>query len=175
MNFKILGLAAVLASALVVTGCKNTAEGAVEDTSKAVNTVGNVADNAGQVVANTASAAVNGVSNAGEVVANAADNAGQVVANGASAAVNGVENAGAAVAAAPTTGKVKLAILADKELNSDGNTINVDTMAGNKVVLRGGVMTEAMKMKAEQIAQKVIKDNNYTETVVNQLVVGGKK
>lgn len=172
-------LVALTAFGLSVVGCSGTAQGVASDssnvsnavsnapeavanaTSNAVNATANAVDNAGEAVANTASNAVN-------ATANVAENAGQAVAGAASNAANAAANAGSATL---VTSQVKLAITANKELNEDGNVINVDTKDG-KIVLRGHVKTEALKKTAQTIAEKVKKDRNFSETIDNQLTVG---
>ncbi|RYG31222.1 BON domain-containing protein, partial [bacterium] len=90
------------------------------------------------------------------------------VAQGASNAVNAAANAGSATL---VTSQVKLAITATKQLNEDGNVINVDTKDG-KIVLRGHVKTAELKKTAQTIAEKVKKDRNFSEKIDNQLTVG---
>ncbi len=206
MNKNPLSLVAVLAAAVALAGCGNTAQGVAEDASNNANAVANapkavanaaenaaqatanVASNATNAVANAGANAANAVSNAGEAVAqgasnavnatsNAAANAGQVAANAASGAVNAASNAGAAVkggyTAAIVTGAVKTALSANADLSTGGKSvIDVDTKDG-KIILRGAVKTAELKKTAQTIAEKVKKDRGFSETIVNQLTVGG--
>lgn len=185
MKNSLLLLAIGLVAGGLLVGCSNTAEGVKEDSAQVANDTANAgkavaqgAENAvnatANAVDNTGKAVAQGAAEAANTVANAADNTGKALAQGASAAANVASNAGEAAANSMVTGKVKLAIAADDQLHGKGNTINVDTLIGGKVVLRGAVTSAELKKKAEMIAMKVIKDNNYKETVVNQLTVGGK-
>lgn len=134
--------AALLTCGLGVYGCSNTAEGAKEDTAQ-----------------NTAK-----VQDAGEKAASAVDKAAD------SAAANVKDAAKDTSAALSLTPKVKEAITADAELNDTRNLINVDSK-DNVVHLKGHVISEALKSKAGQIAEKTLKDANATDTVSNELEV----
>lgn len=73
-------------------------------------------------------------------------------------------------AATVVTPMVKNAIIADAQLNDSRNLIDVDSK-DNVVHLKGHVISAELKTKAEQIATKVLKDNNKTDTVSNELEV----
>jgi osmotically-inducible protein OsmY len=75
--------------------------------------------------------------------------------------------------AAVLTPKIKLAISGDKTLNADGNLINVDSTA-EKITLEGHVTSEEMKKLAGEIAMKVLKENEATQPLDNQLTVQTK-
>ncbi len=176
MKKALSSLVALTAVGLAVVGCSGTAEGVANDASNNVNAVANApeavanaASNTVNAVDNAADNAANAVANAGEAVANAADNAGEAVAGAASNAANAAANAGSA---SLVTSQVKLAITANKQLNEDGNLINVDTKDG-KIVLSGHVKSAELKKTAQTIAEKIKKDRNFSETVVNNLTVGG--
>lgn len=139
--FALCGLAALFGGA-TLTGCSNTAEGAAEDSKNAAATVEKGAERAGAAV---------------EKAAVGAEKAVEGAAQDAAGALN-------------ITPKVKEAILADSELNNTANTIDVDSADG-KVHLKGEVMSNEMKKKAEEIAKKVISDNGKTDMVSNELVV----
>jgi osmotically-inducible protein OsmY len=187
MKKALLSLVALTAAGLAVVGCSGTAEGVANDASNnvnavanapeavanaasnGVNAVANTAENAANAVANTGEAVANAASNGVNAAANAAENAGQAVASTASNAANAAANAGSATL---VTSQVKLAITANKDLNEDGNLINVDTKDG-KIVLSGHVKNATLKKTAQTIAEKVKKDRNFSETVQNNLTVGG--
>lgn len=187
MNKALSSLVALTAVGLAVVGCSGTAEGVANDASNnvnavanapeavanaasnAANAVDNAADNAANAVANTGEAVANAASNGVNAVANAADNAGEAVAATASNAANAAANVGSATL---VTSQVKLAITANKQLNEDGNLVNVDTKDG-KIVLSGHVKNAELKKTAQIIAEKVKKDRNFSETVVNNLSVQG--
>jgi osmotically-inducible protein OsmY len=75
-----------------------------------------------------------------------------------------LERATAALDDATITTKVKSALIADPDLS--GLSIDVDT-AQNVVTLRGSVVSDAMRQKAEQLARSV----DGVKEVRNELVV----
>jgi osmotically-inducible protein OsmY len=75
-----------------------------------------------------------------------------------------LERATAALDDATVTTKVKSALIADPDLS--GLSIDVDT-AQNVVTLRGSVVSDAMRQKAEQLARSV----DGVKEVRNELVV----
>jgi hypothetical protein len=98
-------------------------------------------------------------------------NAGNDVKKAANKADNAVADAAKdATAATVVTPKVKNAIVADAELNDKRNLIDVDSK-DNVVHLKGHVLTNALKTKAGEIAQKVLKDGNSTDQLSNELKV----
>lgn len=66
---------------------------------------------------------------------------------------------------------VKAAIVANPILNDRKNNIDVDT-EGDHVYLRGRVIEESMKSRAETLAKEVIKDNKSEAMLHNELKVG---
>lgn len=87
-------------------------------------------------------------------------------ANTARGVVEDTKDNASAVRGGLETVDVKSALIADKTI--DSGAIDVDTYNDQKrVVLRGSVPTEAMKMRAEQVAR----DNAKGYTVENKLAV----
>lgn len=184
-KFALVGAGALLLS-LGLFGCNNTAEGVSKDASvdsqkaaSAANDAANAtkiaADKAGQA---TKEAAVTAADATGKAAAGAVD----ATKKAADATVDATKQAAdATTAAAKETGKnvtaatevtpkVKLAILADKDLNDTHNKINVNTADG-VVHIQGSVANNAMKKKAGMIAEKTLKDMNATDKVSNELTV----
>lgn len=139
--FALCGLAALFGGA-ALTGCSNTADGVSKD-----------AENAGTAVKEGADRVASATEKATEDAVNAGKKAG--------------ENVTGAVQVTPD---VKAALLADSELNNTANKIDVDT-ADKVVHLKGHVMSNELKKKAGEIAEKTIKDAGGTDTVMNELVV----
>lgn len=79
----------------------------------------------------------------------------------------GVENVTAAVT---LTHRIKVAILANPNLNDIGNLIDVDSTR-DKVILSGHVKSQSAKDEAESIARKVLADENATQSLVNNLTI----
>jgi osmotically-inducible protein OsmY len=112
-----------------------------------------------------------GCPNTAEGVKEDAAQAGQAASDAAKRAEPGVRDAAKdATAAMVLTPKVKSAIAADAGLNDTRNTINVDS-ADNTVHLRGHVISEDLKKRAGDIAQKVLTDGNSTDKLNNELKV----
>lgn len=167
--------AAALLLSMGVIGCSNTADGAAKDasadgqkvaaaTNDAVNATKNAADNAADATKKAADATVDATKKAADATVDATKKA-------ADATTDAAKGAGrTATAALEVTPKVKLAIVADKDLNDTKNHINVDTKDG-VVHLTGSVQNNAEKKKAGAIAEKTLKDMNATDTVANELTV----
>lgn len=136
-----MGLAALIGGA-VLFGCSNTAEGMKEDTQ-------DNAQKAAEATEKTGEAAAQGLQNAGSATADAA------------------KDTSAALVLTP---KVKNAIIADPQLNEPGNLINVESK-DNVVHLVGYVKTEALKKRAGNIAEGVLRAGNSTDKLSNELEV----
>ncbi len=153
MNYRSTLVPVALVLALAGMGCSNTAEGAKEDV-----------NNAGQAV--TA-----GAEHAAVATKRAADNAGQAVTAGAEHAAEATKRTAKNTAAAlRVTPRVKAAIIADRQLNDTRNLINVDS-ANNIVHLKGHVISEQMKQRAGEIAQKTLTEGHSTDQLSNELSV----
>lgn len=72
--------------------------------------------------------------------------------------------------AASLTPKITLAFTADKDLNDPKNSLNVDS-TDEKVVIKGHVTSERLKMRAQEVAEKVLKENNAHQWLENKLTV----
>ena len=178
--------AAALLLSMGVVGCSNTADGAAKDasadgqkvaaaTNDAVSATKNAADNAADATKKAADATVDASKKAADATVDATKKAGDaaVVAtkNAADATTAAAKDAGkTATGALEVTPKVKLAILADKDLNDPKNHINIDTKDGI-VHITGSVQNNADKKKAGMIADKTLKDMNATDKVSNELTV----
>jgi predicted small secreted protein len=179
--------AAALLLGIGVAGCSNTADGAAKDASQdgqkvaaatndAVNATKNAADNAADATKKAADATVVATKQAADATVDAGKKAADatVVAtkNAADATTAAAKDAGkTATGALEVTPKVKLAILADKDLNDPKNHVNVNTQDG-VVHITGSVKDNADKKKAGMIADKTLKDMNATDKVSNELTVG---
>ena len=154
---KLFSIGAVcLLFGLAAVGCSNTEEGAAKDT----NAVG-------QKVAA-------GTEQAGQAMKNAGENAADATKNAAVNAGHAVKEVGKDTAENTSVRpKVKLAITADKELNNIANEIHVEPKDG-VVHLRGHVISDAMKSKAESVTTNTLKDMKSSDTVQNELTVSGK-
>lgn len=73
-------------------------------------------------------------------------------------------------AAISLTPDIKSAIVANPKLNEDGNLVDVDTTP-QTVTLKGHVKTAEMKALAEDLAKTVMKKQNATQNLVNELEV----
>jgi len=189
--------AAVMLLSLGLVGCSNTAEGAKEDTVQngqkvaeatkdAADATKIAADKAAEATKDAANKAADATKDAAVATADAANKAADATKKGvhdaavatadatnkaADAAKDATKDAGKTITAATeVTPKVKLAIVADKDLNDTHNLINVDTKDGT-VHLTGHVANNAMKKKAGMIAEKTLKDLNATDKVSNELTV----
>ena len=163
-----------------IVGCSNTAQGAAEDANKDTAAVADAGKKAADATVNAAhdagAAVADTTKKAADATVDAAHNAGTAVANGAEKAVdataNAAKGAGDAVAGAGTTGSVKLAIIADKQLNDPANKINVETdKASNTIVLNGHVASNELKKHAEEVVKADVAKHSGTEKVKNQLTV----
>lgn len=165
-QYALLGAAACLLS-MGLFGCSNTAEGVKQDASqdgqKVAQATNEAVDATKQAATNAADATKKAADSAGQAVASAAQDAGQAAKNATKDATQAVDSAG-------TTSKVKLAIVADKDLNDTKNLINVDTK-DDVVHLKGHVQNNAEKKKATEVADKALKDMNATAKVSNELTV----
>lgn len=92
--------------------------------------------------------------------------------NAANNAENGVKDAAKdATAATVVTPKVQSALSDDPMFKDTKNgQINVDSK-DNVVHLKGHVLTNELKKHAGEVAQKVLKENNSTDSVSNELMV----
>jgi predicted small secreted protein len=189
----LVGAAATLLS-LGLFGCNNTAEGASKDASadgQKMASATNDAVDATKIAADKATkdAAVKAADATQQAATEAADSTKKAAADtvdatkkAADATVDATKKAGAdAAAAAKETGKnvtaatevtpkVKLAIVADKDLNDTHNLINVNSSDG-VVHLTGHVANASMKKKAATIASKTLKDMNATDKLSNELTI----
>jgi osmotically-inducible protein OsmY len=96
--------------------------------------------------------AAEGARKAGEKVEEGAEKAGDKTARGAEKTGEKAEGAGDVLSAAKQTTVVKVALMADKDV--DSSHIDVDTEASTKtVMLKGSVPTAAQKTTAERIAK----------------------
>ena len=128
--------------AACAAGCSSTLGGLKQDASRDTHAVGSAAHH-------VAAATAHGVHAATSAVSSAARNAED---------------------ATTLTPKVKFAIIRDPVLTNKGNLINVGVL--DKVVyLKGHVMTERMKQRAEEDAQNVLDTHHVNGTVKNELVV----
>ncbi|MCW3096041.1 MAG: hypothetical protein JWL77_1659 [Chthonomonadaceae bacterium] len=184
-KFALVGAAAMLLS-LGLFGCNNTAEGVSKDasangqkvasaTNEAVDATKIAADKAGEATKDAAVTAADATKKAADATADATKKAADATADAskkvADATTDAAKDAGKTVTAATeVTPKVKLAIVADKDLNDTHNLINVDTKDG-VVHLTGHVANNEMKKKAGMIASKTLKDMNATDKVSNELTV----
>lgn len=73
-------------------------------------------------------------------------------------------------AATALTPKITLAFTADKELNDPKNSLNVDSN-DEKVTLKGHVTSAMLKARAEELAAKVLKENNAHQKLENQIEI----
>ena len=73
-------------------------------------------------------------------------------------------------AAAALTPKITIAFTADKDLNDPKNSLNVDSN-DEKVILKGHVTSATLKVRAEEIAAKVLKENNAHQSLENQIEI----
>ena len=112
-----------------------------------------------------------GCSNTAEGVKEDASNAGQKVSEATDKTVDATKqatsNAGEALGVTP---KIKLAITSDSKLNDTRNVIDVDSK-DNVVHLKGHVVSNEMKRRAEEVASKAMKDAGITDTLSNELTV----
>ncbi|MCW3098137.1 MAG: hypothetical protein JWL77_3755 [Chthonomonadaceae bacterium] len=195
-KFALVGAAAMLLS-LGLFGCNNTAEGVSKDasangqkvaaaTNDAVDATKIAADKAGEATKQAAVTAADATQKAAVGAADATKKAADATVDAskkaADATVDATKKAADATAtAAKETGKtvtaatevtpkVKLAIVADKDLNDTHNLINVNTTDG-VVHLVGHVANNDMKKKAGMIATNTLKDMNATDKVSNELTV----
>lgn len=109
---------------------------------------------------NTAEGVKEDAANTGQAIEQTAEKTGAAV-------QEGTADASAAVSLTP---KVKNAILADDALNDVANRIDVDSTE-EAVVLKGNVVSNDLKRKAGEIAEKVIKDSGASQKVMNELIV----
>jgi len=181
----LVGAAAMLLS-LGLFGCNNTAEGVKQDTAEDTHKVAAAANDAADATKVAADKAAEATKNAAVATADAANTAvdktkvavhdtAVATADAANQATNAAKNAASdagktITASTEVTPKVKLAILADKELNDTHNKINVNTADGT-VHITGNVANNAQKKKATMIAEKALKDLNATDKVANELTV----
>lgn len=184
-KYALVGAAALLLS-LGLFGCNNTAEGVSKDastdgqkmasaTKDAADATKIATDKAGdatkQAAVDVAAATKDAADATGKAAKDAADATGKAAKDAADATGKAAKDAGkTATGALEVTPKVKLAILADKDLNDTHNLINVNTKDG-VVHLEGHVASESRKKKAGMIATKTLKDMNATDTVSNELTV----
>ena len=109
---------------------------------------------------------------------NTAEGAKEDTAKNASAVDKAADNAAVATkdaakdmsAAVSLTPKVKDAIVGDPTLNDPANHIDVDSK-DNVVHLKGTVISNEMKKRAGEIAQKTLTDLHATDKLSNELVV----
>lgn len=73
-------------------------------------------------------------------------------------------------AAISLTPDIKAAIVANPKLNEDGNLVDVDTTP-QTVTLKGHVKSQELKSLAEDLAKTVMKKQNATQTLVNELEI----
>jgi predicted small secreted protein len=191
----VLSVAALLFG-IAMAGCQNTAEGAKQDASNDTAAVKEAGDKAAVATANAAKDAERGAKQAADATADATQKAAvkaekgakeaaiatqaaaQNVASDAKAAtdrvVSAADKAGKNASDAVTlTPKVKLAITNDPGLNNTANLINVDS-GNDQVQLKGHVISKQLKMRAENIARKAVKDAGSNDKVVNNLTVQGQ-
>ncbi len=184
-KFAVVGAAYLLLS-VGLFGCPNTEKGVADDTAsngqKAASAANDAANAAKNAADNTVDATKKAAADAADATKMAADKTVDATKKAADATVDAAKTAADATTAAAkdagktvtavteVTPKVKLAILADKELIDSRNRININTTDG-VVHVTGHVATEAMKKKAGMIAQKSLKDLNATDKVSNELTV----
>lgn len=96
-----------------------------------------------------------------------AENVSESVAEGMDRAGEAGQDVSAATGLTP---RIKAAITADRQLNEATNSINVESTA-ETVVLVGYVTSEELKRRAQEVAEKEIKDAGSTQQVVNRLEV----
>lgn len=65
---------------------------------------------------------------------------------------------------------VRTAIQSDASLSKKGNSIEVDSASG-KVILKGSVASPNLKIRAENVARKALKDAGDSRPISNQLLV----
>jgi predicted small secreted protein len=95
----------------------------------------------------------------------------QRVADSTKNVVTGAKEAGKAFGAATTlTPKVKLALVADKLLNTPQNLIDVAS-TDDVVTLSGHVTSEDLKSLATEVASKALTEAKATQKLENNLVV----
>ena len=172
---KLFSIGAVcLLFGLAAVGCSNTEEGAAKDANAVGQKVAAGTEQAGQAVKNAGENAADAAKNAADATKNAAANAADATKNAAVNAGHAVKEVGKDTAENTSVRpKVKLAITADKELNNTANEIHVEPKDG-VVHLRGHVISDAMKSKAESVTTNALKDMKSTDTVQNELTVSGK-
>ena len=171
--------AATMLLSLGLFGCNNTAEGAKQDAAQDGQKVASAANDAADATKMAADKAAQATKDAAVTAADATKNAvhdtAVATADATNKAVDATKNAAhdagqTVTAATEVTPKVKLAIVADKDLNDSHNKINVNTADGT-VHITGNVANNAMKKKATMIAEKTLKDMNATDKVSNELTV----
>ena len=195
-KFALAGAAALLLSVGLI-GCTNTVEGAGKDAATDGQKVASAANDAATATKNAADTAADATKkaavdaadatkqaavnvgdatkkaavDAADATKQAAVNVGDATKKVADATTTAAKDAGkTATAVTEVTPKVKLAIVADKELNDTRNLINVNTKDG-VVHLVGHVASDHLKNKAGALAGKTLKDMNATDTVSNELTV----
>lgn len=178
-------------------GCPNTEKGAAEDTSAngqkaasvandAANATKNAADNAADATKKAATDAADATKMAADKTVDAtkkaadatvdatkkaADATGAAAKTAVDATTTAAKDAGKTVTAATeVTPKVKLAIVADKDLNNPANHININTKDGI-CHITGHVTSNSLKAKAGTIVTKALADLNATDKASNELTV----
>jgi osmotically-inducible protein OsmY len=108
---------------------------------------------------------------AGQRTVNAANRTADATRNVGNSAENAIKDAAKDLTAATVvTPKVSGALKEDKFLSAPGNVINVDSK-DNIVHVKGTVHTNDVKLRAGQIAQKVLTENHSTDQLSNELKV----
>lgn len=112
-----------------------------------------------------------GCENTAEGVKKDAEINGQKAAEQSNEVVKSANEAGKNLGAATTlTPEIKTAITADKRLNDPKNLIDVDS-TDEKVTLKGHVTSADLKSLAQELTEKVLKDRNAHQTLVNELEI----
>jgi predicted small secreted protein len=112
-----------------------------------------------------------GCQNTAEGVKEDASNAGQQVSQAAQETADVTKDAAKdASAAMALTPKIKTAITADEKLNDTRNLIDVDSADG-VVHLKGHVVSQDMKRRAGEVAQRVLNEAKATDKLSNDLEV----
>lgn len=112
-----------------------------------------------------------GCQNTAEGVKEDSQNAGQAVSSAAQEAGKDIKEGTKDIGAATTlTPDIKSAITADAQLNDTRNRIDVDS-TGETVHLKGHVISNELKKKAGDIAQRVLNERNAKNQLSNELIV----
>jgi osmotically-inducible protein OsmY len=109
--------------------------------------------------------------NVGQEVSQATQKTGEAISEGTREVVKDTKEATGDIGAATTlTPDIKSAITADEALNDSRNRIDVDS-TDEVVRLKGHVISNELKQKAGEIAQRVLDERNAKNKLSNELVV----